>query len=186
MMQVNHSRKLSEKPLSPWVIAEPSGKILCAHCDCTAGLGECCSHVGSLLWAVEAGVQIRDSMRVTQKKAYWVMPHGVKDIPYAPIKGINFVGEKRSITAFQTLQYESGSSSSSSACTTHWSSKSPTPLFEEKKAEETETFLASLSRFRTRPAILSLGEPYASRYVPKSLANNLPFCLSQLYKPEHF
>lgn len=38
------------------LLHEPSGKILCAHCDCMAGLGECCSHVASLLWAVEAGV----------------------------------------------------------------------------------------------------------------------------------
>ena len=27
-MQVNHSQKLSEKPLTPWIIAEPSGKIV--------------------------------------------------------------------------------------------------------------------------------------------------------------
>ena len=33
-----------------------------------AGLGESCSHVGLLLWAVEAGVHLRDSMTVTQKK----------------------------------------------------------------------------------------------------------------------
>ena len=57
ILQVNHSQRLSEKPL-----AEPSGKILCAHCDCMAGLGECCSHVALILWAVEAGVRLRDLM----------------------------------------------------------------------------------------------------------------------------
>ena len=51
-----------------------------------AGLGECCSHVASILWAVEAGVRIRDSMTVIQNKAYWVMPNGVKDVLYAPVK----------------------------------------------------------------------------------------------------
>ena len=70
IMQVNHSQRLSENSLTPWVIAEPSGKIVCGHCNCMAGLGECCSHLASLLWAVEAGVRIRDSMTVTQKKAY--------------------------------------------------------------------------------------------------------------------
>ena len=64
-IQVNHSQRLTEKPLTPWVIAETNGKILCAHCDCMAGLGECCSHVASLLWAVEAAIRIRDSMTVT-------------------------------------------------------------------------------------------------------------------------
>ena len=31
------------------IAAESNRKILCAHCDCKAGLGECCSHVASLL-----------------------------------------------------------------------------------------------------------------------------------------
>ena len=55
-----------------------------------AGLseGEYCLHVALLLWAIEAGVRIRDSMTVTQKKAYWVMPSGMKDVPYAPVKSI--------------------------------------------------------------------------------------------------
>ena len=138
-MQVNHSQRLSEKPLTPWVIAEPSRKILCAHCDCMAGLGECCSHVASLLWAVEAGVRIRDSMTVTQKKAYWVMPSGVKDVPYAQVKDIEFIGKKRSVTAIHTSQFLSGSQPSPSPSSTPRSSKSPTSAFEE--ATEKEHFL---------------------------------------------
>ena len=68
VMQVNHSQKLSEKPLILWIIAEPSGNIYCAHCDCMVELGQCCSHVASLLRAVEAGVRISDSMTVTQRR----------------------------------------------------------------------------------------------------------------------
>ena len=59
---------MREKPLLPWVIVESSGKVLACHCNCMAGLGETCSHVASLLWAVEAGVRMRDSMTVTQKR----------------------------------------------------------------------------------------------------------------------
>ena len=59
---------MSERSLTPWIIAEANGKILSTHCNCVAGLGESCSHVASLLWAVESGVRIRDSMTVTQKK----------------------------------------------------------------------------------------------------------------------
>ena len=70
--QVNHSMKMSQKPLTPWVVAEENGEIVAAHCDCMAGLGESCTHVASLLWAIESGVRIRDSMIVTEKKAYWV------------------------------------------------------------------------------------------------------------------
>ena len=147
-----------------------------------AGLGECCSHVASLLWAVEAGVRIRDSMTVTQKKAYWVMPSGVKDVPYAQVKDIEFIGKKRSVTAIQTSQFLSGSQPSPS---TPRSSKSPTSAFEEATEKETEAFFALLSTCKTKPAILSLVEPYASNYIPKSLDENLPLCLSGMYKPEY-
>ena len=34
-------------------------------------------------------------MTVTQNKAYWVMPNGVKDVPYAPVKNIEFFWEKK-------------------------------------------------------------------------------------------
>ena len=53
---------LNKKALTPWVIVESTGKVISAHCDCMAGLGESCSHVASLLWAIESGVRIRDSM----------------------------------------------------------------------------------------------------------------------------
>ena len=55
---------MSEKPLTPWVVCENSGKVLSAHCHCMAGLGESCSHVASLLWAIEAGCKRRDSLTV--------------------------------------------------------------------------------------------------------------------------
>ncbi len=56
-------------PLTPWVIAEESGKIVAGHCDCMAGLGETCSHVASPLFAIESGVRIRDSMTVTPEES---------------------------------------------------------------------------------------------------------------------
>jgi len=65
------------------VVAESNGKMISAHCNFMAGLGESCSHVASILWAVESGVRLRESMTVTQKKAYWVIPGVVKDVPYA-------------------------------------------------------------------------------------------------------
>ena len=57
---MDHSQKLREKPLLSWTIYETSGKILAGHCNCMAGLGETFSHIDSILWAIEAGVQIRD------------------------------------------------------------------------------------------------------------------------------
>ena len=69
---------MSEKPLTPWLVCEKSGKVLSVHCDCMAGLGESCSYFASLLWAIEAGCKRRDYLTVTEKKAYWVLPPAVK------------------------------------------------------------------------------------------------------------
>ena len=32
---------------------------MCAHCDCVAGLGEVCSHVGAVLFYIEATHRIK-------------------------------------------------------------------------------------------------------------------------------
>ena len=82
--------RMSGKPLTPWIISHKDGNVLIAHCDCMAGLGESCSHVASLLWAVEAGAKKRHSLTVTDKKAYWVLPSAVKKVPYSKISDIVF------------------------------------------------------------------------------------------------
>ena len=61
---------MSETPTRPWIIANMGGKIISAYCDCMAGLGESCSHVGALLFYVEAVVKVSDNKTVTQDKAF--------------------------------------------------------------------------------------------------------------------
>ena len=113
------------------------------------------------------------------------MPNGVKDVPYAPVKSIELIRKKKRITVIQTSQFPRGNTPSPSPCSTPRSSRSTAPAFEEATEEETDVFFASLSTCKTKPAILSLVEPYASNYIPKSLDENLPLCLSGLYKPEN-
>ena len=71
------------------------GGILAVHCDCMGGLGEACFHVASLLWAIGVGVESRESLTVTQKSAYWVMPPAMKSVPYSSVKDIKFVGMRK-------------------------------------------------------------------------------------------
>ena len=80
---------MSETPLYPWIIVEKSGNILCAHCNCMAGLGEYCSHVGTVLFYVEFAVNLRDSKTCTEEKAYWLLP-GYKKVEYKPLPDIDF------------------------------------------------------------------------------------------------
>ena len=71
---------MNETALKPWVIADTSGVIHAAHCDCMAGLGEACSHVGSLLFYLEAASRINSSKTVTQEKAYWLLPSSIDKV----------------------------------------------------------------------------------------------------------
>ena len=85
---------MSEKPLHPWIIAEQDGCILAAHCTCTAGLGEACTHVTALLCAVESSVKLRDSKTVTDEKSYWLLPASVKGVWYKEIREMDFTSAK--------------------------------------------------------------------------------------------
>lgn len=158
IVKVNHSQRMSEKPLTPWVVCEKPGKVVSAHCNCMAGLGESCSHVASLLWAIEAGCKRRDSLTVTEKKAYWVLPSAVKSVPYSRVKDIKF------------------SKTPSSAASVIKESSVGAP----SEAELTE-FFNNINKCPSKPAILSLIPDHAVFYVPKSLTPDLPDVLSNLY-----
>ena len=211
--------RLSEKPLTPWIIAKDNGQIVTAHCNCVAGLGETCSHVASVLWAIESGVRLRESLTVTQKKAYWVIPTSVKEVPYARVRDIDFIGKRKSRKLLLNSSFvksgsslPSASSSLSSSSTLHSTSSTqrftfPTlspaakqsscssglsstssPIASQAagpSAVEVNQFFAALAHTSSKPAILSLVEPYSSSYIPKPLDEDLPVCLSELQKPEY-
>ena len=185
---------MREKPLLPWVICEASGKVLAGHCNCMAGLGETCSHVASLLWAVEAGVRMRESMTVTQKKAYWVLPPSVKEVPYAPLSHINFVGPAGSLAALRSPSPVSSPSlmtpppSPITSTPSHMTSPPPSSACSNVPSPslaEVGQLFASLAEYSNKPAILALVKDYSSKYIPSSLAADLPLCLTDIYNTEH-
>ena len=47
---MRHSQKANEPLLNVWVKTHKDGVVMCAHCDCVAGLGEVCSYVGAVLF----------------------------------------------------------------------------------------------------------------------------------------
>lgn len=62
-IQVSHSQRLNLKPLHCWVLCKNDGEVICAHCICIAGLGEVCTHVGAVLFAVESLVRTYETVR---------------------------------------------------------------------------------------------------------------------------
>ena len=88
--KVMHSQRLIDTPLKLWVICETEGKIIACHCNCMASLGESCSHVGAILFAVDAVKRMRENKTVTQEKAYWLLPSRGKKSLYGPVSDMNF------------------------------------------------------------------------------------------------
>ena len=53
--KVCHSQYVNEPAIPIWIIASAEGTVISAHClECKAGLSESCSHVGSVLFYIEA------------------------------------------------------------------------------------------------------------------------------------
>lgn len=52
--KVKHSMRMNDPALDCWVALNLTGDILSAHCKCMAGLGESCSHVAAVLFALVA------------------------------------------------------------------------------------------------------------------------------------
>ena len=151
------------------------GKILAAHCDCMAGLGETCSHVSSILWVIAVGVEKREALTVTQKSAYWVMPPAVRSVSYSPIKEIDFIGKKKKASTM--LSNDSSTSNSS---------RSKRRKLDVPSSEQKKQFLDSLASSKSaKPAVLSVIAGYCDKYIPSALSLDLPAVLTDLYKPSH-
>ena len=51
------------------------GVVLGAHCNCTAGLGESCSHVSAVLFSIgQHNNGRKEEIAVTSKKCKWATP----------------------------------------------------------------------------------------------------------------
>ena len=51
--------------------------------------------MGGVLFAVEAGVRIRDATTCTQEKNKWLLPSHVREIPYLPVSEMDFTSAKK-------------------------------------------------------------------------------------------
>lgn len=82
-----HSQRVSETSLKIWLTISANGEVLHCHCNCVAGLGEACTHVAAILFALEyAGKQEKS---VTDTLAYWIGPKSKKAF-YKKIVDISF------------------------------------------------------------------------------------------------
>ncbi|KAI4824945.1 hypothetical protein KUCAC02_020656 [Chaenocephalus aceratus] len=92
---VTPSFRVNEPPHHPWAAVTQRGDVVAAHCDCKAGLGESCSHIGGLLYKVEMIVRVggaRDPA-CTDVLCTW-NEASMKGVQTARVADINFYGDK--------------------------------------------------------------------------------------------
>ena len=174
------------------------GVVMCAHCDCVAGLGEVCSHVGAILFYVESAYHVKSC---TEVPCTWNMPTSISGIPYARIADIDFVKPKSIVkpvkrgahcnndcdilTEPADIEVNSDvTKSSSSSCTHRVGILNPNLI--STSEDEANTFFNNV--LKHNPCILSLISPYCYSYIPNESKEAMPSDipgLSSLYKPEN-
>ena len=180
-IQVRHSQRFKETPLSCWIIIEKTGEICCAHCNCMAGLGETCTHIAATLFYLEAASRLQGKQTSTQRKCEWILPSFQKDVEYLPIKEIDFtsaIGKKRKLDELID------SSVSENQVSVAPQQALPLPAKLSPTAENYDSFYEQLSETDTKPAILSLIPKYSSAYIPKQLLPIFPQPLESLHDPK--
>ena len=140
-----------------------------------AGLGECCFHVGTVLFYVEFAVNLRDSKTCTEEKAYWLLP-GDKKAEYKPVADIDFTS---AITICQNMKKQASKSGA------HENNPPSRKTTRKPTDDEISTFYEKLSECGTKPAILSIFPGYTKSFEPSLLENSYPQWLKDLYKIAH-
>ncbi len=188
MAKVRHSQSVSATPLLPWIAAENSGTIICAHCTCKAGLGEACSHISALLFALEAHTKLVQDSACTSRSCQW-LPPSLQPVNYCKIVDMDFSApkEKRVCTSHHAVTDTSAGAVSVSSQSSHVStaskvsSRSCTRLAAARppSSAELSAFCTTLSEV-SKPAVLSIVPGYADAYLPNTPAD-VPPPLTTLY-----
>ena len=166
---VKHSQRLSASPLEAWAAVERDGLVICAHCNCMAGLGEACSHVAAV-FLLEANTQQKKNLSCTSQPCYW-LPPTFKNVRFAQICDIDFTSAP---TKFL---------SDSAACPSKSTSTSTTSM--TPSSSEHDTFYKNLSKVGKKPVILSLVPGFCDAYVPLQSKGNFPTPLMELHQVEY-
>ncbi|XP_061926076.1 uncharacterized protein LOC133664977 [Entelurus aequoreus] len=153
----HNSQKMADPALKPWVLVRNDGVVLGAHCHCTTGRGESCSHVSAVLfsvWQHNNGRQ-EDSQKCKRCKP---SPESLQKMVAKQGKDLNFTHSKVDSSIRLAVP----------------------PLTPD---EQTQLY-SRLSKCcrqdggAVKPAVLSVVRDYASAYVPKTVMLNPPELLT--------
>ena len=141
-----------------------------------AGLREACTHIGAILFYLEAVCRFEEAKTCTQGLCAWNVPC-LKKIEYLRTKEIDFTSVRGKKSKLDDPLEGVSTVSEESAVTTNEGSR-PT-------SDEFALFYKNISRQGTKPAILSLIPNYSDSYVPKSTQPHFPRPLTALHSAEY-
>uniref|UniRef100_UPI00358E4DD9 uncharacterized protein isoform X1 n=1 Tax=Myxine glutinosa TaxID=7769 RepID=UPI00358E4DD9 len=160
--QVIDSQSTNETTFYPWLIVEREGTVVTTHCDCAQGMDESCSHIGTLMFALEAAVRLCGKRTALQDPSYRKFPKTRAGISYTPLQKINFTSPK--------AMKKSKEQQNDPALLARIPKPKEKKVIPAPSTEEINTFYKAIAP--VRPAILSLHPEYSDLYIPKSLSVN--------------
>ena len=128
---------------------------------------------------LEAVYRIQGKETCTQQACKWILPSFSKNVEYLPIADIDFTSASNKKRKLDSVIDSTDASSSMKVNHVDVRSKN-LPSYEEMNC-----FYERLSKSKSKPAILSLVDPYSDNYVPSSSLPECPFPLTALHKPEY-
>ena len=149
-----------------WIIANNEGTVLSAHClACKAGLAECCSHIGSVLFYIEAWNRIHGKLAFTRVKCTWLLPTYVNEVPYSEVKDINFKSAKKLKT-----ELDDRIDDLCQSFTTQIVKPTVKPVVEAPIPSQAEmkALFSEVNKSSKKPVILSLVPEFSDQFVLKS------------------
>lgn len=161
--KVRHSQSVTASPLQPWIAAKQNGIVICAHCTCMAGLGEACSHIAALLFAMETCNRLNKDTSCTSRPCAWLPPNMSK-VKFAPISDIDF-----SAPVTKRKRLVEGEEQASQ-------SQSAGELVPSPSQEEVLAFFNELSE-NGKPALLAIVPDFCDSYIVDNSMLSAPLSL---------
>ena len=127
--------------------------------------------MASVLFYVEAAVNLCNSTTVTQEKAYWQLPSAYKQVKYKPASQVNFSHPATLKRVFQENFFNEARPDVDppSRSKSQKSSVVPSPSISEFKS-----LVQGIHENSPNAVILSHREPYSDKFVPRSINPLLP------------
>ena len=175
---MRHSQSFNDTPVKAWVAVSHDGVVRTAHCNCMAGLNECCSHSSAILFAIMSALNVKNGTACTSMKQKWHEPSRklLTKVEYMEGHNILFSSSQRRKKPKVNSDIPPSKTSSSVVMAI--------PCLTENECSDFYNSLVESEKKETNPvksAILSIIPQHANRFIPRTVQLDLPPPLTDLF-----